>query len=467
MIGAVESPLRLHVLPLELSASDSTPSVRAVAQIIELVRPASSTLSLLRVSAPSGAVQAVATRGSDIATFGIRVAVFNSEMQAVSAFGLELVATLVATLVGGSAASWSPTSSMPGSLVRTTELGVFEGLLRVNLGENDPAAAFRIGVRVSGVLGEVVVETTVVDVVRMVGFTATTATLTEGMDAVELRIEPPLHPIGSRIEIDFAVSGTAMMGSDYTLLAASTQPGIMLASDSTAVITLLLEATAADDIRLLLRPRADDLISQGTRSLNLSIVRYVVHSTENVSFALPPPLDFTIIDDELPVAKRLLDVGNGVACALLNGGSVRCWFTSGVGAELRGALSSANIRSPRQLAIGSGVFCWLRSDNTVSCGPGASGSQLMIPSDLSDVTAISLGLSFACTLHRGGEVRCWGQERTPPPDDLGEVTQLASGTAHTCALTVEGAVSCWGRDIHGQSSPPMDLPPVKTAGPRR
>ena len=331
LIGALESPLRLHVLPLELSASsDSTPSVRAVTQIIELAMPASSTLSLLRVSVPSGAVQTVATRGSDTATIGIRVAAFNFEMQAVSAFDLELVATLV----GGSAVSWSPTSSTPGSLVRTTELGVFEGLLRVNLGANDPAAAFRIGVRVPGAPGEVVVETTVVDVVRVVGFTATTATLTEGMDAVELRIGLPLHPIGSRIEIDLAVSGTAMMGVDYTLLAASTQPGIMLASDSTAVITLLLEATVADDIRLLLRPRADDFISQGIHSLNLSIVRYVVHSTENVSFALPPALDFAIIDDDLSRVERLLAVDADAVCAIVSGGQVRCWYGSSASSQV-------------------------------------------------------------------------------------------------------------------------------------
>ena len=292
-------------------------------------------------------------------------------------------------------------------------------------------------------------------------FAVTSDTLVEGGDDVGLSILLPNQHIGRSIVLELELSGTAVEGMDYILVPARPQQGIVRAGTTGSTITLAVQAAPAEPLALLLQPRRDDRISQGELTAELRVVGYRIDGISDPTTVLPAAVILRVADDELPVAERLLAVDNGVACALLNGGSVRCWFTSEAGVELRGALSSANIRWPRQLAIGSGAFCWLRSDNTVSCGPGASGGQLMIPSDLSDVTAISLGLSFACTLHRGGEVRCWGPSRTSPPDDLGEVTQLASGTAHTCALTVEGAVSCWGQDVHGQSSPPMDLPPVK------
>ena len=80
----------------------------------------------------------------------------------------------------------------------------------------------------------------------------------------------------------------------------------MFGGEANALITLLVEVAPAEPLRLLLRPRADDRISQGDRSLNLRISRYrlVVGSRETVD--LPPVLDLTIVDDEPPTVQQVL-----------------------------------------------------------------------------------------------------------------------------------------------------------------
>jgi alpha-tubulin suppressor-like RCC1 family protein len=138
-------------------------------------------------------------------------------------------------------------------------------------------------------------------------------------------------------------------------------------------------------------------------------------------------------------------------CALLSGGSVKCW-----GWNLYGQLGLGDIAN--------------RGDV-----PGQMGAKLP-PVDLGPgemVTAIAAGGFHTCALLQGGEVKCWGWNLygqlglgdqanhgdvpgqmgdNLPVIDLGPgetVSAIAAGQAHSCALLQNGRVKCWGRNDNG------------------
>ena len=208
-------------------------------------------------------------------------------------------------------------------------------------------------------------------------------------------------------------------------------------------------------------------------------------------------------DDETPASAGDVDVGGKViqlaaserhTCALLVGGSVRCWGWGGYG-EL-GYGNAENIGDDEtpasagdvdiggkvtQIAAGSEMNCALLSTGALRCwGIGGSGglgygNQFDIgddetPASAGDVsvggtvTQIAAGSSHACALLSTGNVRCWGEandgrigygntvrigdnETPASAGDLdmgGKVQALAVGGAHSCALLVDGSVRCWG-----------------------
>ncbi|HEU4405382.1 MAG TPA: hypothetical protein VFS43_08850 [Polyangiaceae bacterium] len=159
-------------------------------------------------------------------------------------------------------------------------------------------------------------------------------------------------------------------------------------------------------------------------------------------------------DDEAPSAAGPLSLGGAVAaisaggnhaCALLEGGAVRCWGANGSG----------------QLGY--------RTKNDVGDDelPDSVG-----PVDLGGVkaTQLALGSNHTCALLEDGKVRCWGSNdkgqlgyghrenigdnevpADPTPVDVGGTArQLAAGFDHTCALLADGTVRCWGGNEFGQ-----------------
>ena len=331
---------------------------------------------------------------------------------------------------------------------------------------------------------------------------ATNDSTNEGGDDVELRIGVPQSHVGSRVEMKLAVSGTAMAGSDYTLVAADQEQGITLGDGENSTITLVVDSAPAEPLRLLLRPRADDRISQGDRFLNLRLSRYLVPETGG-TVDLPPALDLTIRDDEPPTVQQIQVGGSRqrqyFACVLLNGGSVRCGGdnTDGratppedlgpvvqlglgdlhscavtVGGQVRcwGSNGFNNQATPpndlgpvAQLSVDLGHSCALTVLGRVRCWgyPGdPPDGRIMPPDDLGLVAQIGTGVFFSCALTVSGQVRCWGfngDDRATPPVGLDKVVQLAVGTAHSCALTVSGEVGCWGANRYGQATVPDDL----------
>lgn len=197
------------------------------------------------------------------------------------------------------------------------------------------------------------------------------------------------------------------------------------------------------------------------------------------------------------------------ACALLDGGDVRCWGYNIVGQlglgsgatvgddETPGSVGTVDLgagRTALAVAGGSGplshtcaildtgdVRCWgsggqgkLGYGNTANVGdnetPGAVGTV-----DLGvgrTASAISAGGEHTCAILDDGTVRCWGRgaegqlgygatdavgdDETPAvagPVDLGAgrtARAIAAGASHTCAVLDDGTVRCWGSGADGR-----------------
>ncbi len=163
----------------------------------------------------------------------------------------------------------------------------------------------------------------------------------------------------------------------------------------------------------------------------------------------------SIGDDEPPGAAGPVDLGASAqaitagrahSCALLNGGSVRCW-----GFGFDGRLGYGNTENIGDDELPSEV------------GPVKLGAP---------ATAITAGGSHTCALLAGGSVLCWGfggngQLGTGTTSSLGDVktpdtgaavnfgnghtaVAVSAGDFHTCAVLDDGTVRCWGYGGNGR-----------------
>ena len=214
-------------------------------------------------------------------------------------------------------------------------------------------------------------------------------------------------------------------------------------------------------------------------------------------------------NDELPASAGDVNVGGLViqvsaggehTCAVLEGGTLRCWGRGANGRlgygneshigndELPFTAGDVNIGgSVTQVAAGGDFTCALLSAGAVRCfGNGADGrlgygNENSIgdnedPATAGDVNLggravqISAGAAHACALLESGAIRCWGEgtegrlgygnenhignDETPASaGDInigGIATQVSAGDVHTCVLLENGAVRCFGRGADGR-----------------
>ncbi len=151
---------------------------------------------------------------------------------------------------------------------------------------------------------------------------------------------------------------------------------------------------------------------------------------------LPTPL--------IPIDAIDIAVGARFACALLDGGGVRCWGSPGT-------------------ALGQPGVGGKTPDNMddIDLGPGAKAVQ------------VTASYQHACALLEGGDVRCWGwnaygslglkksynqlkelgKNEAPssmPAIDLGmPAIQISAGGWQTCAVVQGGSIRCWGAGEYG------------------
>lgn len=149
---------------------------------------------------------------------------------------------------------------------------------------------------------------------------------------------------------------------------------------------------------------------------------------------------------DLPPAKAV-EATARFTCALLVGGTVRCWGDSTpVPAlsnviALRGGTDGHICAVVRQQAgsMQRSLQCWGINDY----------GQCTVPANLPDVVDVVAGQYHTCALLADGSVRCWGWS-TPSavPADLTpagvQAVAIASANGHNCALLSTGAFRCWG-----------------------
>lgn len=173
------------------------------------------------------------------------------------------------------------------------------------------------------------------------------------------------------------------------------------------------------------------------------------------------PADMPAIGDEagevpldvpLGVTAQFLAVGDAHACAVLEGGSLRCWGAGGKG----------------RLGYGPDAFTGMDvgDDETPLdiTNPIAVGGQ---------VRAVAAGVEHTCALLVSGEVRCWGaasegrlgipgqmtdvgageDPESVPVLDFGgqDATAIAAAGHHTCAVVGDqDELWCWGNGGQGR-----------------
>jgi len=195
-----------------------------------------------------------------------------------------------------------------------------------------------------------------------------------------------------------------------------------------------------------------------------------------------------------------LAVGDGFACVRLDDGGVRCWGTNDFGQLGQGhtepigddeaprAVPTIALGAPAvditagaqhacALLEGGSVRCWGRGqDGQLGYGDIESIGDDELPID---VPAIDLGAAaveivaggmHTCARLESGSVRCWGRAQEgqlgrgdieamgddEAPAQAGDIplgeaaVGLAAGWKHTCAVLRSGTLKCWGSNERGQ-----------------
>jgi alpha-tubulin suppressor-like RCC1 family protein len=197
-----------------------------------------------------------------------------------------------------------------------------------------------------------------------------------------------------------------------------------------------------------------------------------------------------------------LYAGGAMTCAILQGGSVRCWGYNGHGQlgqassdpigddETPGSVPVISLgAAAEQLAVGEEHICARLIGGVLRCWGWGQGGRLGLsststigdgevptavdPVDLGDgvtVIDVAAGGAHTCAVTTSKEVFCWGipdggrlgygdgemvgDNETPamkgPVSVGGNVEQVVAGASHTCARLTDGTVRCWGANADGQ-----------------
>ncbi len=184
-----------------------------------------------------------------------------------------------------------------------------------------------------------------------------------------------------------------------------------------------------------------------------------------------------------------LSAHGGNACALVSGGSMRCW-----GSNLSGQLGTGNMRSclwpglvpslttgVSGMAVGQGFACALRPGMGLSCWGTNSRGQLatgkLTPDRNVPTRTVAMegqpyaGSAHACIVN-ASSAQCWGDNSyrqlgalfgtrteyfSPVGVSIGGALSVALGRSHSCAVFSGGTVGCWGSNANGQAAQVMSM----------
>ena len=191
-----------------------------------------------------------------------------------------------------------------------------------------------------------------------------------------------------------------------------------------------------------------------------------------------------------------ITAGRSHTCALLENGTAKCW-----GLNINGRLANGNtnpfsltpaavLESPGtplanivQIAAGQNHTCAVLEGGTVKCwgennngklGNGARANTQATPvtvGGIEDAISIAAGYDHTCAVIMGGTAKCWGEnssgqlgngtrsnsQSTPVTvlesasgQPLPNIVQISAGQRHTCALLEGETIKCWGENSSGQ-----------------
>ena len=160
----------------------------------------------------------------------------------------------------------------------------------------------------------------------------------------------------------------------------------------------------------------------------------------------PPAAAVAPIDFGGGATATSVSAGGNHSCAILTGGSVRCW----------GRGSQGRLGTNAAVDVGDGVGPTVAATPNIDLGSGRTAVE------------IGAGDGHTCAILDDGSVKCWGRNGTGQlgqgdttnvgdgvgpsvadidPVDLGTgrtATAIAVANLHTCAILDEGSVKCWG-----------------------
>lgn len=182
----------------------------------------------------------------------------------------------------------------------------------------------------------------------------------------------------------------------------------------------------------------------------------------------------------LPVKISSLAAGTEFSCGLSAAGSVYCWGDPIATGQPAGEARSdqavpelvPGLDSVQAISAGSYHICAIINGGTVRCwGNHPPDPEPTAPLPISGITGpvqqVVAGADFSCTLSVSGSIQCWGNNYygqlgipvdqgdqsepvIPSFPDLKPAVSLAAGVGHVCALLEDGSLKCWGDGSSGQ-----------------
>jgi alpha-tubulin suppressor-like RCC1 family protein len=227
----------------------------------------------------------------------------------------------------------------------------------------------------------------------------------------------------------YALNKWSMSGSRWQTIRKVTKKGVFKGRRSTAVKTFFGgKPVKAGGYRLKL--------SFGKASKQLSFV--VTASSLPAPNGVPLPFEVTGITNAVMVSAA-----DSYTCALISGGTIECWGSTGSG------------------QLGDGLWSHGHSDSN---GDDFTAIPVQV-SGINNATEVAAGQDHACAVLSSGAVDCWGNDSlgqlgdgntrvvsATPVSVLGitDAVQVSAGFGASCAVLSSGAVDCWGANNAGQ-----------------